>query len=602
MSNSPSFNLLRPLLRSLFFDPARPGDRLIADQRVRALAAAYLWGGGAALVYLSAVLGPDPGTFVPGMLLIATVAAAAALLLVSLGSQAPNWLFHLLLVAGTFLVGVLMLFDGARVSAWAFLFIWVALWVYSFFPLRAAIIHTLVVGLACAVVLRVKVVPDPLMRWSVIMGTLAISGLLTHRLVQLATTLALMDPLTKLANRRRFDEELAVQIARGARDPAPLAVAILDLDHFKRFNDDMGHHMGDRHLELTARTWVSVIRPGDVLARYGGEEFALLLPRTSAEDAFEVLQRLRAVTPHGQSCSAGVAAWDRREGPQAVLDRADAALYEAKVAGRDRVVMAADGERATPDVHLPQVWARLLPEILEGQRLTAVFQPMVRLADDSIVGYEALVRLIGDSPQQSVEGLFNAAQRMGLGRDLDWLSRRICLGAARGLPPTVDLMLNINVPAFMAAVHPVDQLLLLAEWAERSPQTMVLEITERDLVADLEPFRRQLKLYRKHGFRFAIDDIGHGHSTLEVLSAAEPEFVKIAGKLVQRAGERASQAAISAIVAFAQVSGAQVVAEGIETAHQRVMVEELGVQLGQGWALGSPAPLEDWLQRGLRAV
>jgi diguanylate cyclase (GGDEF)-like protein len=410
-----------------------------------------------------------------------------------------------------------------------------------------------------------------------------------------------MDPLTKVANRRRFDEELSIMLARAARDGAPLSVAIFDLDHFKQFNDDLGHHMGDRHLALTARSWVSLLRPGDVLARYGGEEFALLLPRTEGEPALDVVQRLRAVTPHGQTASAGVATWDRREPAQALLDRADAALYEAKVAGRDRAVSAAAGRRSS-DVHLPQVWARLLPEILEGHGLRAVFQPLVRLGDDAIVGYEALARPLDGTPTLNVEGLFSAAQRMGLGRDLDWLCRRACLDAARSLPPTVDLLLNISVPAFMAAVHPVDQLLMLTEWAERAPQTVVLEITERDLVADLDPFREQLKAYRKAGFRFAIDDIGDGHSTLEVLAAAEPEFVKVARKLVQDLDQRAGRAAVSAIVAFAGIMGSRVIAEGIETDHQRVMVEELGIELGQGWALGRPAVLEEWLARGLRAV
>ncbi len=594
---------LQRVLHQLGLDATQVRDRLPADQTVRARAAAFLWGGGAFLVYASVALRPAPGSFIPGMLAIATAAVATALLLLWLGERVPEWMFHLLLIVGTVLVSALTVFDGARASAFAFLYIWVALWVYNFFALRAAIAHTLVVGLACAIAFKVKGVDDAFVRWAVILGTLAISGLLTHRLVQLATALALTDPLTKLANRRRFDDELATQLSRAGRDSAPISVAIFDLDHFKRFNDDMGHHMGDRHLELTARSWSSLLRPGDVLARYGGEEFALVLPRTQSEGAMEVVQRLRAVTPHGQTASVGVAAWNRRESARALLDRADAALYEAKVAGRDRAILAAEEQRSAADIHLPQAWVRLLPEVLENHSMTAVFQPLVRLADEAVVGYEALARPSADaSPTLSVEGLFSAAQRMGLGRDLDFLCRRACLDAARRLPASVDLLLNISVAAFMAAVHPVDQLLMLAEWAEREPRTMILEITERDLVADLEPFQARLRDYRRHGFRFAVDDIGDGHSTLEVLAAAEPEYVKIARKLVQSVDQRSGRAAISAIVAFAAVSGSRVIAEGIETSHQRVMVEELGVELGQGWALGKPAALESWLQRGLRAV
>jgi diguanylate cyclase (GGDEF)-like protein len=603
MNSAESESHFRRLLRSLGLNAANMRDRLPADQRVKARAAAFLWAGGALLVYTSVLLRPAPGTFIPGMLTIATLAVVTAALLLWLGERSPEWLFHGLLVIGTALVTTLTVFDGARASAFAFLYIWVALWVYNFFPLRAALAHTVVVGVACALSLALKGVDAGFVRWSVIVGTLAISGLLTNRLVRLATALALTDPLTKVANRRRFDDELSGVMARARRDGTATSVAIFDLDHFKQFNDDMGHHLGDRHLELTARSWASLLRPGDLLARYGGEEFALVLPQTGSQRALEVVQRLRAVTPHGQTASAGVATWNGEETAQAVLDRADAALYEAKVAGRDRAILAAEEQRSAADINLPQVWARLLPEVLENHTMTAVFQPLVRLSDETVIGYEALARPAADgSPTLSVEGLFSAAQRMGLGRDLDWLCRRACLDAARRLPPSVDLLLNISVPAFMAAVHPVDQLLMLAEWAEREPSSMILEITERDLVADLEPFQAQLRAYRRHGFRFAIDDIGDGHSTLEVLAAAEPEYVKVARKLVHAVDERSSRAAISAIVAFALVSGSQVIAEGIETSHQRFIVEELGVQLGQGWALGKPDALDSWLERGLRAV
>lgn len=160
---------------------------------------------------------------------------------------------------------------------------------------------------------------------------------LTARLERLART----DPLTGLSNRRQWDALLQRELARAGRTHAPVAVASLDLDHFKHFNDTFGHQEGDRFLVEAAATWSECLRDDvDVLARWGGEEFALLLPDCGLEQAREVADRLRLVTPRGRSCSVGVALWDGIEDVETLIKRADQALYDAKAAGRDRVVVA----------------------------------------------------------------------------------------------------------------------------------------------------------------------------------------------------------------------------------------------------------------------
>jgi diguanylate cyclase (GGDEF)-like protein len=148
------------------------------------------------------------------------------------------------------------------------------------------------------------------------------------------------DDLTGLANRRAWDEHLPRELSRAQREARPLCVAMLDLDHFKDYNDERGHQAGDRLLKQVAATWREMLRPSDLLARYGGEEFGLLLPHCSLERGLEVVERLRTVTVAGQTCSAGVAAWDGDESPDILVSRADGALYEAKKAGRDRAVPA----------------------------------------------------------------------------------------------------------------------------------------------------------------------------------------------------------------------------------------------------------------------
>jgi diguanylate cyclase (GGDEF)-like protein len=149
------------------------------------------------------------------------------------------------------------------------------------------------------------------------------------------------DELTGLANRRAWDERLPLELVRAAREEWPVCVAMLDLDHFKDFNDELGHQAGDRLLKASASIWRAQLRATDTLTRYGGEEFAIVLPNCSLGDATELLERVRAATPAGQTASAGVATWDGVEAPTTLVARADAALYRAKHDGRDRVSVAA---------------------------------------------------------------------------------------------------------------------------------------------------------------------------------------------------------------------------------------------------------------------
>ena len=154
--------------------------------------------------------------------------------------------------------------------------------------------------------------------------------------------LAAFDSLTGIYNRRSWDEQLARELARASRERRPLSVVMIDLDHFKRFNDEHGHPAGDRLLAEAAAGWRKAIRATDVLARYGGEEFCLALPDCSPSDAVALVDRFRTVIPMGQTCSAGVACWDGKESGSSLVARADRALYQAKTEGRNRAVVADD--------------------------------------------------------------------------------------------------------------------------------------------------------------------------------------------------------------------------------------------------------------------
>jgi diguanylate cyclase (GGDEF)-like protein len=171
---------------------------------------------------------------------------------------------------------------------------------------------------------------------------------LAARLEHLAGT----DALTGLANRRTWDERLRRAVAEAARDRRPLAIAVLDLDRFKGVNDLHGHQYGDHVLAESARTWRAELRPADVLARIGGEEFGALLADCPLGGAVSVVDRMRAATPRGHTCSAGVVVWDGSETPAALLARADQALYRAKEQGRDRTVAEPGALHAVVPAHV----------------------------------------------------------------------------------------------------------------------------------------------------------------------------------------------------------------------------------------------------------
>ena len=162
---------------------------------------------------------------------------------------------------------------------------------------------------------------------------------LLSRLEAIART----DELTGLPNRRAWQEQLPRAVMRAMRSREPVCVAMLDLDHFKRYNDRLGHQAGDRLLKQVAGAWSNELRQVDMLARYGGEEFALVLPGVGVQEALAVVERLRGRTPEEQRFSAGVASWDGTESARDLLGRADAALYHAKRNGRGRSRVAPEG-------------------------------------------------------------------------------------------------------------------------------------------------------------------------------------------------------------------------------------------------------------------
>jgi diguanylate cyclase (GGDEF)-like protein len=404
--------------------------------------------------------------------------------------------------------------------------------------------------------------------------------------------LASTDALTGLKNRREFDRALRT-IPR-----LPFAVLSLDVDHLKDINDTEGHAAGDALLRVVGHTLGLLVRGWDVMARVGGDEFAALLPEVGVFGASLVAERMRVamhslVLPTGPvRITVGWSAAPAGADPPSVWQRADESLYDAKHAGGDRIAGSSYASGEAADI-AERSYSDVVMRVLEGGSISTMFQPIVSLDDGAVIGYEALARPEGFAAMDSVEPVFEAARTGGRIRDLDWMCRRNAVDAARQLPDGSALFLNISAAALLDPVHGVDQLLLVLRNARRLPETVVLEITEHERIRDYDVLARVLAAYRAEGIRFALDDVGEGHSTLELLTASASEFLKLGRSLTMTSTKIGSRAAMDATMTFARVSGAAVIAEGVENEFVADLMKAAGIRLGQGFGLGRPTVAAD---------
>jgi diguanylate cyclase len=399
--------------------------------------------------------------------------------------------------------------------------------------------------------------------------------------------LAATDALTGLKNRREFDRALRT-IPR-----LPFAVLSIDVDGLKYINDSEGHGAGDVLLRVVGHTLGLLVRGWDVMARVGGDEFAALLPEVGVFGAQLVAERMR-IAMHSLVLATGpvriTVGWSAAPAgvdPLSVWQRADESLYQAKRAGGDRIAGSSYEGGETADI-AERSYSDVVTRILDGGSLTTMFQPIVSLDNGAVMGYEALARPEGFAAMDSVEAVFEAARIGGQIRDLDWVCRRRAVEDAKLLPDGSTLFLNISAAALLDPVHGVDQLLLLLTNAERQPSTVVLEITEHERIRDYDMLARVLGAYRAEGIRFALDDVGEGHSTIELLAASASEFLKLGRSLTMTSTKVGSRAAMDATLAFARVSGAVVIAEGVENEFVADLMKAGGIRLGQGFGLGKP--------------
>ncbi|RYE74774.1 MAG: bifunctional diguanylate cyclase/phosphodiesterase, partial [Oxalobacteraceae bacterium] len=407
-----------------------------------------------------------------------------------------------------------------------------------------------------------------------------------------------------LPNRRYMLKMISDQILPEGVPPPQIAVLYFDLDFFKSVNDTHGHDMGDRCLIEVARRIQAELPLDDIVSRFGGDEF-VILTHASVEDAREragrLLQALAqpivvddiVVKLHGSIGIASLLPTHRT--PSALIRDADAAMYQAKERGRNRIeafnaaLQVSATRRAQMDVALRFA--------LERNELTLVYQPQVTLADGRLCGFELLMRW--NSPQYGEikpDDFIPIAERSGMVVPIGlWALEQACVQLKkwhqdypRQTPVTLGVNVSMRQLVHSSFIGEVAQILIRTGVA---PECIELELTESSAMANPQQTIENLSKLKSLGLRLALDDFGTGYSSLAYLQRLPIDVLKIDRAFARGLGRDNNDAGIvQMILTLAQLLDLETIAEGVETAEQVAVLRRLGCRMGQGYFFSAGVP------------
>lgn len=403
---------------------------------------------------------------------------------------------------------------------------------------------------------------------------------------------AATDGLTGLSNHRHFQERLRAEVQESRETKSSLAVTALDIDGFKKLNDDRGHGRGDEALKLAGEALERAVRGEDLVARLGGDDFVMILRGADAGYAREVSERARAAMARTLpselelTVSAGFVCFpDVQVDDDANLSElANSALDVAKRAGGNQT-RKYDPETVAAIPSIKQQRAEIDELLAMEHPITPVFQPLVELSTGRLIGFEALSRF-DIEPHRSPDSWFNQAARCGRGLALEMAAIKAAL-SARGRPPGTYLSLNFSPSALSSpkimAILP------------KNMSDIVVEVTEHELASEDGGLEDGLAKMRARGARIAVDDAGAGYAGLNQVMRVQPDVIKLDRSLIEGVhSDSAKSALVEFFVMFARRVGASVCTEGIETVDELRTLINLGVSYGQGYLLGRPS--EPWVE------
>lgn len=426
-----------------------------------------------------------------------------------------------------------------------------------------------------------------------------------------ARTLAFADALTGLPNRARLTQEMGLALNQATINNERIAVFFLDLDNFKNINDSLGHQVGDLLLKAVADRLRSSVRRSDFIARLGGDEFTVILRRVESEEVVATVARniLVALSEpfvfiHKRmmvSTSIGISLFpDHGADVSSLLKHADLAMFKAKET-KNQFCFYQDGmeDAVSHKLQLQQE----LRQAIDNDLLVLYFQPQYDLTTDRAVAAEALVRWPRDDGRVLTPGAFiPLAEQTGLITELTDLVLEKACGAIRDWlirGYAVKLSVNLSGKDFEVPGRLIQRVTGLTRKYEIPPRLLELEITESMLMTDPERSRAELLELKNAGFSLSIDDFGSGYSSLYYLKNLPVDVLKIDRAFVKDLDDplnRRDIPVITGIIALARSLGLHTVAEGVETHHQRAVIQSLGCEMIQGYLISKPLPRYEFEQ------
>jgi diguanylate cyclase (GGDEF)-like protein/PAS domain S-box-containing protein len=413
------------------------------------------------------------------------------------------------------------------------------------------------------------------------------------------------DPVTGLPNRRLLMDRLDLALARAERSGRRVAVLFYDVDHFKLVNDSLGHHVGDAVLQQLAERFREGARAADTVVRFGGDEFVVVCEDLDqVEDALEIAERLTAAMKEPLlidrstrivTVSAGVAISEPGDTPSSLLRDADAAMNLAKEKGRDRIDVFSDDVRNHAVRRLDLDTALRLA--LQRDELHLVYQPVLTVEGERVVGCEALLRWVSAEHGPITPAEFiPLAERSGLiGPIGAWVIRQAVRQLAEWhrdalVPDGFWTAINISGrqlgdPDLVAVI--TDTLAA----AEVDPHLLHLEVTESAIIEDLATSIERLDELKTLGVHIDVDDFGTGYSSLSYLKRLPINTLKVDQSFTDGLGSDPHDTSIVlAIISLGHALDLDIVAEGVETATHLDELRLLGCDLAQGYHWSRPIP------------
>lgn len=410
------------------------------------------------------------------------------------------------------------------------------------------------------------------------------------------------DPLTGLANRRRFREEVRRAVGSADRFGDAAAVLFIDLDGFKYLNDTHGHAVGDTCLVRIAGILRQAVRDIDVVGRFGGDEFAILLVRTKRDDAVRIADEIRAAVrdaeipvPDGSSVALTISVGVAMVEPEADLSAADlmiaadVAMYDAKRAGRDIVSVYSRDPDTAQRAEARLVWATRIRDALNGDGFVLVAQPVVDARDEQVAGYALRLRLPSDDGFLLRPGRFlYAAARVGLAERVDlWVVARALDYLARLSEPA--LFLEVRISSHLIANRDAASRLLAEIHARATdPQRLVLVIDDRALTdarAAVDLFVAEARTAR---CRIGIDRFGSGYAAFSHLRETQLDVMRLDGRIAAGvATDETDRLFVETMVRLAHGLGATVLAPHVADQSLIPILAGLGCDYLQGLAVGT---------------